>query len=184
MLHVILDSSARTAQLVDTSTLAGHDLTGKTVLDVDDNFAWTNKTVDWATLAIVDDIVSMRAAKSLAIDELLAQALAAGFTPTTGPCAGKILQTRNDSDRTNWLTAKDKWRDKRDAGLGAQAGAVIRTADNEMVVCSYDDGFTTLQAMADWGFALMGNSWVFKDRVAAAADAAALDAIDITTGWQ
>jgi hypothetical protein len=37
--------------------------------------------------------------------------------------------------------------------------------------------------MAAWGASMMENSWTSKDAVAAAEDAAALDAIDINSGW-
>lgn len=182
MLHVILDPSARIAQLVDTTTLAGHDLTGKTVLDVADDFSWDGKTPDWSTLTIIDDLVGIRARRCDEVDTKYAEVLAAGFTPTTGPCAGKVLQTANAQDRQNWLTAKDIFRDMREAGHGAEQGATIRTADNENIACTFDDGFATLQAMADWGMAAMKNSWTLKDAINAA-DAATVNTIDITTGW-
>jgi hypothetical protein len=136
----------------------------------------------WNGTEIAGDLDLLRTLKSREVDAKLAQLLAAGFTPSDGPCAGKTLQTRDDTDRTNWLTAKDKWRDKREAGQGADDGAVIRTADNENVECTYDEGFATLQAMSDWGFALMGRSWALKDAIAIA-DADELETIDITAGW-
>lgn len=175
-----------TGEVQFVASLDGIDLDAWTALAIVDDRCpdpLLHETVDGAGNIVVD-LAAAKAAKAGAIDARLAQAFLAGFTPSTGPCAGKMLQTRDDTDRTNWLTAKDAWRDQRDAGHGAERGAVIRTGSNEMIVCSYDDGFTTLQAMADWGFALMGNSWTLKDHVAAAADQAALDAIDIESGWQ
>lgn len=51
MRYVILDPDQQQAQLLDSTD--GHDLAGRTVLDVDDGFAWSVSAVDWSTLTIV-----------------------------------------------------------------------------------------------------------------------------------
>lgn len=107
----------------------------------------------------------------------------AGFTPASGPLAGKTLQVRDVEDRTNWLTSQAAYAAAVAGGNGAVADATFRTEANETITVTYAEGLTTLLAMAAWGKAIFGNSWALKDAVAAAADQAALDAIDIAAGW-
>jgi hypothetical protein len=108
---------------------------------------------------------------------------AAGFTPSTGPLAGKTLQTRNVDDRTNWLTSQAAYSAAVAGGFGSVVDATFRTADNETIVCTYAQGLQTLLAMADWGKTVMGASWALKDAVEAAADLTALSSIDMEAGW-
>ncbi len=96
---------------------------------------------------------------------------------------GKVLQTRDLDDRTNWLTSQAAYSAAVAGGNGAVAGAVFRTAANETVTLTFAEGLAVLLGMAAWGKAIMGNSWALKDAVAAAADNAALAAIDIAAGW-
>ncbi len=105
---------------------------------------------------------------------------AAGFTPASGPLAGKTLQTRGIEDRTNWLTSQAAYSAAVAAGGGALQEAYFRTADNETVNCTYLEGLQTLLAMAAWGKAVMGASWALKDALEAAQD---LDGFDINEGW-
>ncbi len=110
---------------------------------------------------------------------------AAGWTVSgTGTALdGKVLQTRDIEDRTNWLTSQAAYSAAVAGGNGAVAGAVFRTAANETLTLTYAEGLAVLLDMAAWGKAIMGNSWALKDAVAAAADNAALAAIDIAAGW-
>lgn len=124
-----------------------------------------------------------KAVAVIAIDRQRDAVLSAGFTPTSGPLAGKTLQTRNVEDRTNWLTSQAAYSAAAASGLGSVADATFRTADNETVVCTYADGLQTLLAMAAWGKAVMGASWALKDAVGAAEDLTALSAIDLGAGW-
>jgi len=96
---------------------------------------------------------------------------------------GKVLQTRDLEDRTNWLTSQAAYSAAVADGNGAVAGAVFRTAANETVTLTFDEGLAVLLGMAAWGKAIMGNSWALKDAVAAAADVAAVAAIDLSAGW-
>lgn len=117
------------------------------------------------------------------IDARRDQCFADGFTPASGPLAGKTLQTRGAEDRTNWLTSQAAYSAAVAAGAGAVEDAAFRTADNETIVLSYADGLGVLLAMAGWGKAVMGNSWSLKDAVDAAEDVATLGAIDTEAGW-
>lgn len=130
-----------------------------------------------------EELAQAKADKRAAVGEQLALAFAAGFTPATGPLAGKTLQTRDMEDRTNWLTSQAAYSAAVAAGQGSEEGAVFRTADNQTIVTTYQNGLLTLLAMAAWGKALMGHSWALKDDIAAAATFAELAAIDIEVGW-
>ncbi len=122
-------------------------------------------------------------AKAAAIDARRDATLTGGYTVASGPMAGKVLQTRDVDDRTNWLVSQASYSAAVAAGQGAVENAEFRTADNSTFVVSYTDGLGVLLAMAAWGAAVMRNSWTLKDAVTAAADETALDAIDIETGW-
>jgi hypothetical protein len=63
MKHVILDPIAQEASLIPLELLAGHDLTGKTVIDVADDYTLAGKIVDWDAMTVSEDIVGARAAK-------------------------------------------------------------------------------------------------------------------------
>lgn len=107
-----------------------------------------------------------------------------GFTISSGPLAGSVLDVRDDTDRTNWLTSKDAYRDAIAAGYGdAPDQAVFRTATNETVSCTFNEAFAALQAMASWGKGLMGKSWALKDQINALTDAAAVLAYDVAAQW-
>lgn len=118
------------------------------------------------------------------IDARCASVLTAGFTAPAGTLlAGKVLQTRDNNDRTNWLTSQASYSAAVAAGQGATMGAEFRTADNAIIILSYSDGLNVLLAMAAWGKAVMGNAWKLKDQIRDAATRADLEAIDITQGW-
>lgn len=62
MLYAILDPATENASVVPASIRDGHDLTGKTVIEVEDGFNWSSyKRVDWGTLTIVEDLERARA---------------------------------------------------------------------------------------------------------------------------
>lgn len=130
--------------------------------------------------------LSLEDTKALArstIDRRRDEVFASGFTPSTGPLAGKTLQTRNVEDRTNWLTSQAAYSAAVAGGFGSVVDATFRTADNETIICTYAQGLQTLLAMADWGKTVMGASWALKDAVEAAVDLTALSAIDLGAGW-
>lgn len=62
-MKVLLDPAARQASVLPDEFIERHDLAGKTVIDVPDDFVWSGKTVDWPTLTIVVDIEGARAAR-------------------------------------------------------------------------------------------------------------------------
>lgn len=142
-----------------------------------------NAHLDFAPLTLEERKERMRRAVAAELDKRLT----AGYSHNFGGEIGvKILQTRNIDDRTNWMTSQASYSAAVAAGpeVAAVMGANFRTEDNVNIVLSYADGLNVLLAMAAWGAALYARSWELKDTITAAADDAALDAIDITSGWQ
>ena len=129
-------------------------------------------------------VPNLKAAKRAAVSALLDAKLSGGYEHDFGePYGVKKLQTRNIEDRTNWLTSQASYGAAIAAGAGAVMGANFRTEDNININLSYSDGHAVLLAMAQWGAAKYAKSWALKDAIAEAADEAALDAIDIESGW-
>lgn len=109
---------------------------------------------------------------------------AGGFTPSQGTLAGHTLQVRDEADKINWLTSATSYSLAVVAGHGSVEGAIFRTMDNDTVVLTYAEAVKVIaQDMAAWGQTIMQWSWALKDRIDAATDLAALEAIDIETGW-
>lgn len=125
----------------------------------------------------------LRAAKLATINAKVEAVLSGGFTVPTGVMSGKVLQTRDSTDRINWLVSQASYSAAVAGGQGAVEGAKFRTADNDTFTMSYADGLNVLLAMAAWGAACMDTSWALKDAVNAAIDETALDAVDIEAGW-
>lgn len=139
----------------------------------------------WTQVHVLEDrpLEDMMAAKKAAINAKLDAVLTGGFTVPSGTMAGKVLQTRNLEDRTNWLISQTSYSAAVAGGMGAVEGAQFRTDDNSTFTVTFAEGLNVLLAMAAWGAAAMNNSWTLKDAVAAAEDLAALDAVDIEAGW-
>ncbi|MCO5164651.1 MAG: hypothetical protein M9939_26535 [Mesorhizobium sp.] len=129
------------------------------------------------------DFEMAKDAKIVAINARLNDVLTGGYTVETGTMAGKVLQTRNLEDRTNWLISQASYSAAVAMGHGAVEGATFRTADNSTFTVTFAEGLSILLAMAAWGAAAMNHSWALKDAAAAAEDQTALDALDIETGW-
>lgn len=128
----------------------------------------------------IDDLKAMKRAE---VDRYLADQFAAGFVPSSGPLAGHTLQVRDDTDRTNWLTSQASYQAAIAAGAGAAAGATFRTAENETITATFQEGFDALMAMAAWGQGLMGKSWALKDALAALADFSNVQEFDVPDHW-
>jgi len=128
-------------------------------------------------------LAERKAALREAVNAKLDAILTGGYTVQSGAMAGKVLQTRNVEDRTNWLVSQASYSAAVAAEDGAVEGAKFRTADNATYTLTFADGLAVLLAMAAWGAACMDHSWVLKDAIEAAADGAALDLIDIEQGW-
>lgn len=119
----------------------------------------------------------------IAVNDRRDKAFADGYPIVGGTMDGERLQTRNESDWSNWSRAQSRYAAKVAAGLGATMGAQFRTAANNVFTVSFDDGLTILNALTDWDEAMQQHSWTLKEAIAACVDQDDLDAIDITTGW-
>lgn len=106
-----------------------------------------------------------------------------GFSVPFGAMQGKILQTRNIEDRTNWLTSQAAYSAAVASGNGSIEGASFRTEDNLTFNISYSEGLDVLLTMAAWGKSIMSNSWALKDRVEEATTFQELNDININEGW-
>lgn len=144
------------------------------------------------TVAVPDPtLAESKAALHAAVQGVLDAMLSAGFTVPSAASAsltGKVLQTRDNTDRTNWLTSQAAYSAQVAAGNGAVAGAAFRATDNSMTTINYAEGVAVLLAMAAWGASAYHNSWALKDAIAAIADDDAtgqtkLAAININAGW-
>jgi len=152
-----------------------------------DGQRWTGEFEDvdgvpaavFAALTLDERKAALREAVNAKLDAILT----GGYTVQSGAMAGKVLQTRNLEDRTNWLVSQASYSAAVAAGQGAVEGAKFRTADNATYKLTFADGLAVLLAMAAWGTACMDHSWALKDAIAAAEDGAALDLIDIEGGW-
>lgn len=128
-------------------------------------------------------LADARIMKRAEIELYLSSQYLAGYIPTLAALAGYTLQLRDEKDRTNWLTSRALYEHQVNAGNGAAMGADIRTTQNVTVTVSYQDGFDTLMAMADWARAMMEKSWSLKDQVDALADADSVLAYDVAAQW-
>ncbi|WP_406858475.1 hypothetical protein ABEG18_12945 [Alsobacter sp. KACC 23698] len=140
---------------------------------------------EWAEYqaALTPSLDQLKAAKASAVDALRDGLLASGFSCDFGAAGVHVLQTRGSDDRVNWLTSQAAYTAMVAAGQGDSPGAVFRSADNQTFTVTFSEGLQALLSMASWGAAVYRRSWELKDAVAAAADASALDVIDIAAGW-
>ena len=108
-----------------------------------------------------------------------------GFPFDAGGALGiQHLQTRNNTDRTNWLTSQNAYQAQIALGNGAVEGATFRTAENNTVVMTFQQAYELLLAMAAWGAQLYQVSWSKQDAIRACTTQAELDAIDVAAGWE
>src|SRR5687768_5452844 len=131
-------------------------------------------------------LVVLKSAKADAVSAKRDVVLCSGFTvpeEVSVALGGRVLQTRDQTDRTAWLTSQAAYQAAVAGGQGSTEGAKFRPLDNITTTLSYSEGLNVLLAMAAWGKAVYGRSWELKDAIAAAADSAALNAIDIESGW-
>ncbi|MEC5291957.1 hypothetical protein VSX64_14455 [Aurantimonas sp. C2-6-R+9] len=130
-----------------------------------------------------DRLDRARAAKAVAVNAQRDAIIGVGYQHNFGATAGiRTLDQRSEGDAINWLGLKNL----ADAAIAAGAGAdpmEIRDAADETFSASATVVSSALVAMAQWRGAVMSRSWALKDAIAAAADEAALDAIDIEAGW-
>ncbi|WP_139802576.1 hypothetical protein [Aurantimonas sp. 22II-16-19i] len=165
----VADRDRVTATPVET----GYDL------NVPDDLLPKMRGVDMAAALVADHRDCLLAAINARRDAVIA----AGYQHNFGATAGiRRLDQRDARDDTAWLSVKLLASDLIAAGQGSQA-IQIRDAGNETFSTSAETADAAMSAMGVWRSAVSSHSWTLKDAVNAAADEAALDAIDITEGW-
>ena len=129
------------------------------------------------------DLATLRAEAHAAVEAKRDAVIAAGYSHDFGGAAGtRILDNRGAADALNWLGLKDIVDTMIAAGDGSDT-VVIRDASNDGFSASAEAVSGALVAMAMWRASVLTASWALKDAVAAAADEAALAAIDLDAGW-
>jgi hypothetical protein len=164
---------------------AGFKLSGLTVVPAGNagiGFEYDGSNLSPPSVSFDD----LKRQKSDAVSSKRNAVLSGGFTvpaEVSTALGGRVLQTRNDADRTTWLTSQAAYQAAVSGGQGSTEGAKFRPLDNITTTLSYSEGLNVLLAMAAWGKSVYGRSWELKDAIASAADNAAIDAIDIESGW-
>ncbi|MTJ81734.1 MAG: DUF4376 domain-containing protein [Telmatospirillum sp.] len=103
-------------------------------------------------------------------------------TGQTVPAGQQVLQTRNETDTSNWILLESSCADL----ISAQQGATpvtIRTASNATVTVSATQAKAVMAAAKKRGSAILAYAWTLKNQIASAQTVAAVKAIDITAGW-
>lgn len=138
---------------------------------------------DGLTFSKPFDLASAKGAK---LEELKARATAAltFYAPTTGPLAGHAIQTGRAEDQLRLDQSLSIYRRKIETGEGAEVKARFRTAVNEDVLVSYEQGYAVItDGIGDWGKRITHKAWDLTNAILAATTKAKLEAIDIESGW-
>ncbi len=134
---------------------------------------------------VLEDVplADLKAARVVEAEAEYQARLAVGYPTTLGGNA-ETLQLRNSEDRTNWLGLLVAAQAAVGAGQGAEDYPVaIRTTTNASYVVTNTAAVTLMFNLLAWAGAMFAARSAIKDAVAAAADKAALDAIDVTAGY-
>lgn len=124
-----------------------------------------------------------KAARIQAIKKAGDAIMQVGFPFDTPEHGLQHLQTRNDTDRTNWLTSQAAYQAQMAMGNGDVVGAHFRTAENNTISRTFAEGYALILQMAAWGAHLYGVSWAKQDQARAATNDAELEAISLDEGW-
>ena len=129
------------------------------------------------------DLDAAKGAASAAVNARRDAIIGGGYRHNFGSTAGiRTLDQRDAKDETAWLTIKINAMEAVAAGAGALP-IPIRDAGNETFEVSAAVASAAMTAMAQWRSAVSQRSWDLKDEIEAAADQAALEAIDIEADW-
>lgn len=130
-------------------------------------------------------LVSRKSDMRNRVDEKCADVMQSGYAHDFEGSVGEhTFQTRFE-DETSWLALKDACNDAILAGMGDdQVALPPRTAANvNLTELTYNQVAAFLRGMRVKQSQRLGYSWALKDAISAAADHAALDAIDVESGW-
>ncbi|WP_142851036.1 DUF4376 domain-containing protein [Telmatospirillum sp. J64-1] len=131
------------------------------------------KDGEWVAGPAQIDPAQLRAA----IDAERDRRLALGYRHDFGGDVGvQVLQTRDLTDRTNWLTLDASAKTLVAAGHGDMPLS-IRTEANVVIQVTAAEAVSIMAAMAQHGAAIMAASWALKDALERGEE------VDITQGW-
>ncbi len=185
-MHAIFDDSGRCQ-----AVLMGHAWVPPSALPVPTELADTPpellRLVDGQVVeqAAIVTLESVKQARCLEVDALREAKLRQGYTFTRGG-ATHVLQTRDDSDRTNWLGVLAGSQAMLMAGAGGEALS-IRTQDNATLTIPASDLMQVLLGALAHQSAIYAAGWAHKDTLGQITeDTGGIQAVqchDITTGW-
>lgn len=169
---VILWPERRVAQHFPNGDIGGYDIAGAAVLDVSDSFSWAGRCVDWEAVAVVEDLSSIRAAQRDRVCELAEAVRSRFITPGAGQA---LTYARKEIEARAWIAGGDP---ATSPFLAAEAAAVDMSIDAlaQLVIAQAD-------AWVEAGSAIEARRRGLLVAIEEAGSRAALDAIDIATGW-
>lgn len=153
----------------------GYDLTGATLIEVADGFAWRGHCVDWDSLTVVDDLEAARAQR-------WDDAKAARNAAASGGCETPL--GRVDTTDTSRVLITGAVQMAQLAQATGQSYSVDWTmADNSKV--THDGGAMIAMgiAVAEHIATCWAHSQVLRDAINAAATVEDIANVDITAGW-
>lgn len=159
------------------------DLDGLAEADLAD-LDWTDDSLGYRGFGFVP-LVDLDAAKVEKRRELARQrdtTFQGGWTHDFATAGTHTLDLRNADDKANWTLLLIKTGKMVDAGAGA-APIKIRTAANVSITVPASEANAAMVAFLGWGEAVLAHKWSLDEAIDAAADVAALAAIDIEAGW-
>lgn len=157
------------------------DVTG--VSGIEQGWTYDGSTFRSPEAAPSVSLEDAKAAKEALTNAARDAIIAAGYHhPFGGTIGTRILDQRGPEDVMSWLTLKLLAQDLNSAGQGDMPLA-IRDAKNSTFQAKASVVGEAMSAMGIWRAGILNRSWALKDAIEAAADKAAVDAIDIETGW-
>ncbi len=140
---------------------------------------------EWLGQPQTQSLEDAKQARCMEVDALREAKLRQGYTFTRGG-ATHVLQTRDDSDRTNWLGVLAGSQAMLMAGAGGEALS-IRTQDNATLTIPASDLMQVLLGALAHQSAIYAAAWAHKDTLGQITeDSGGIQAVqghDITIGW-
>lgn len=144
-----------------------------------------SNTVKWYTILIDYPLSDRKLAMREQINARTVEQIEVGYSHDFGAGLGGIheLDTRRELAPA-WIDYRNACQEKIDAGQGSSVMEVpIRDKNDVDVFVRANQGMTCMQGMRTREGNITLHSRALRDQVRAAADHAALDAIDINAGW-
>lgn len=160
-----------------------HDLEGLAEGSLAD-LGWTAEELGYHGFGFVAviDLVAAKVEKRADLTRRRDAVLAGGWSHDFGADGVHTLDLRNADDKANWTLLLIKTQGMIAASAGA-APITIRTAANVSIVVTATEANAAMVAFLGWGEAVLAHKWALDEQIDAAADTAALAAVDIEAGW-